>query len=55
MTDVGKTLAPIEQNLQEMYHKYVGAEASEIQFEYYKTLHKPIKASTLDHSSRMLT
>jgi hypothetical protein len=43
--------------LQAMYRKYVGAgaEARDIHCEYFCTLQKPMKAITLDHSSRMLT
>jgi hypothetical protein len=45
-----------EQTLQAiMYCRYVGAEAQDIHFEYFCTLQKPMKASMLDHSSRMLT
>jgi hypothetical protein len=53
--DADKTPQRFEQTLQEMYRKYVGAEARDIHFEYFRTLQKPMKASTLDHSSRMLT
>jgi hypothetical protein len=55
IADVDKTPARFEQAIQTMYRKYVGAEARDIQFEYFKSLMKPLKASTLDHSSRMLT
>jgi hypothetical protein len=55
IADGDKTPARFEDALQSMYRKYVGAEARDIQFEYFKSLHKPIKAGTLDHSSRMLT
>jgi hypothetical protein len=52
---VDKTLDCFEQTLQEIYHKYVGAEASrDIQFKYFRTLHKPIKLIPLNHSSQML-
>ena len=55
LAEADKTLARFEQTLQEMYRKYVGAEARDIQFEYFRGLRKPIKLSPLDHSSRMLT
>jgi hypothetical protein len=41
--------------IQEMYRKYVGAEARDTQLEYFKTLRKPMKSDPLTHSSRMLT
>jgi hypothetical protein len=50
-----RTPARFELAIQEMYRKYVGAEAREIQFEYFRSLQKPLKSSILDHSSRMLT
>ena len=55
MNDADKTPTHFELALQEMYRKYVGAEARDVQFEYYRSIQKPLKASTLDHSSRMLT
>jgi hypothetical protein len=55
ITDADKTPERFEQMLQAMYRKYVGAEARDIQFEYFRTLQKPMKSSMLDHSSRMLT
>ncbi len=53
--DADKTPARFELALQEMYRKYVGAEARDVQFEYYRSISKPLKASTLDHSSQMLS
>ena len=44
-----------EMTLQEMYCKDVGAEARDAQFEYFGMLQKPLKLSTLDHLSQMLT
>jgi hypothetical protein len=41
--------------MQEMYPKYMGAEAKDTQMEYFKTLRKPMKSDPLTHSSRMLT
>jgi hypothetical protein len=42
--------------IQEIYCKYVGAEARDTQLEYFKTLRKPMKSDPLRmHSSRMLT
>jgi hypothetical protein len=55
LNDADKTPARFEQILQEMYRKYVGAEARDVQFEYFRTLQKPMKSSILEHSSRMLT
>jgi hypothetical protein len=40
--------------IQEMYTKYVGAEARDTQAEYFKTLCKPMESDLLTHSSRML-
>ena len=53
--EVDKTPEQFELTLQQLYRKYVGAEAQENQFEHFCTLQKPLKSSTLDHSSRMLT
>jgi hypothetical protein len=50
-----KTVAQFEAVLQLLYRKYVSAEARDIQFEYFRTLRKPLKSSPLEHSSRMLT
>jgi hypothetical protein len=36
LNDADKTPARFEQILQEMYRKYVGAEARDVQFEYYR-------------------
>jgi len=55
IAEADKTPARFELALQEMYRKYVGAEARDVQFEYYRSISKPLKSSTLDHSSRMLT
>jgi hypothetical protein len=55
IADQDKTVARFEQTIQELYRKYVGAEARDTQIEYYKTLRKPMKMNPLDHSSRMLT
>ena len=55
ITDAEKTPLRFEQTLQALYRKYVGAEARDTQFEYFRNIQKPMKASTLDHSSRMLT
>jgi hypothetical protein len=55
IADADKTPARFDQTLQALYRKYVGAEARDTQFEYFRTLQKPMKASTLDHASRMLT
>jgi hypothetical protein len=55
IVDAEKTPEQSEQMLQAMYRKYVGAEARDIQFEYFRTLQKRMKSSMLDHSSRMLT
>jgi hypothetical protein len=53
--EVGRTPERFELALQEMYRKYVSAEAREVQFEYFRSIQKPLKTTTLDHSSRMLT
>jgi hypothetical protein len=55
IADADKGSPRFEQMLQAMYHRYVGAEARDIHFEYFCTLQKPMKASMLDHSNRMLT
>jgi hypothetical protein len=55
IADVDKTPASFEATIQALYRKYVGAEARDIQFEHFRSLKKPLKASILDHSSRMLT
>jgi hypothetical protein len=55
IAEADKTPARFELALQTMYRKYVGAEARDVQFEYYRSIQKPLKSSTLDHSSRMLT
>jgi hypothetical protein len=54
IADVDKIPERLEQTLQAMYGKYVGAEARDIQFEYFRAWQKPLKSSTLDHSSRIL-
>jgi hypothetical protein len=51
--ETGKTADSFDAAIQEMYHKYVGAEARDTQSEYFKTLRKPMKADQLTHSSRM--
>jgi hypothetical protein len=53
--EANKTPEHFEVVLQQLYRKYVGAEARDIQFEYFRTLRKPLKSNPLDHSSRMLT
>jgi hypothetical protein len=55
IADVDKTPERFEQTLQAMYRKCVGAEARDIEFEYFRTLQKSLKSSTLDHSIRMFT
>jgi hypothetical protein len=55
IAEVEKTPDRFEIVLQQLYRKYVGAEARDIQFEYFRTLRKPLKSNPLDHSSRMLT
>jgi hypothetical protein len=49
--DVDKMPNRFELSLQEMYHKYVGSEARDVQFEYFWTLRKPMKSSPLEFSS----
>ncbi len=45
IADVDQTPARFELTLQEeLYRKYVGAEARDIQFEYYRTIQKPLKS-----------
>jgi hypothetical protein len=41
--------------LHQLYRKHEGAEARDIQSEYFQTLCKPINSSPLDHSICMLT
>jgi hypothetical protein len=53
--DPDKTDVRFDAAMQEMYRKYVGAEARDTQLEYFKTLRKPMKSDPLTHSSRMLT
>jgi hypothetical protein len=55
LAEADKTAARFEIVLQLLYRKYVSAEARDIQFEYFRTLRKPLKSSPLEHSSRMLT
>jgi hypothetical protein len=56
LNDADKTPERFKQTLQEMYRKYIGAEACDVQFEYFRTLQKPImKSSIPEHSSQMLT
>jgi hypothetical protein len=43
----GDGLGRFELMLQEMLRKYVGAEARDVQFEYFCSIQKPLKASTL--------
>jgi hypothetical protein len=50
-----KTDECFEEEMQQMYHKYVGAEARDTQLEYFKTLCKPMELDPLTHSSCMLT
>jgi hypothetical protein len=52
--EAGKTADGFYAAIQEIYHKYVGAEAQDTQSEYFKTLLKPMKSDPLKHSSRML-
>jgi hypothetical protein len=53
--DEDKTPERFELTLQEMYREHVGAEARDVQFKYFRSIQKPLKASTMDHLSRMLT
>jgi hypothetical protein len=55
IAEADKTSERFEVVLQQLYRKYVDAEARDIQFEYFQTLRKPLKSSPLDHSSCMLT
>jgi hypothetical protein len=55
IADPDKTDVRFDAAVQEMYRKYVGAEARDTQLEYFKTLRKPMKTDPLTHSSRMLT
>jgi hypothetical protein len=55
IAEAEKTPECFEQTLQAMYRKYVGAEAQDSQFKYFRMLQKPMKSSMLDHSSRILT
>jgi hypothetical protein len=55
IADADRTPARFELTLQAMYRKYVGAEARDVQFEYFRTIQKTLKSSPLEHSSRMLT
>jgi hypothetical protein len=55
IADPDKTSVRFDAAMQEIYHKYVGAEARDTQLEYLKTLRKPMKSDPLTHSSRMLT
>jgi hypothetical protein len=48
-----KTDVHFDEAIQEMYHKYVGAR--DTQLEYFKSLGKPMKSDHLTHLSRMLT
>jgi hypothetical protein len=48
---VDKTVARFEKTLQDMYRKYIGAEARDTKIEYYKALRKPMKANPLEHAS----
>jgi hypothetical protein len=55
IVEADKTDVRFNAAVQEMYRKYVGAEARDTQIEYFKTLRKPMKSDPLAHSSRMLT
>jgi hypothetical protein len=53
--DADKIHVRFDAAMQEIYRKYVGAEARDTQMEYFKTLCKPMKSDPLTHSSRILT